>query len=161
MAEEIERKYLVFNKLLPKLESGTRYIQGYLSFKPLIRFRMIGENVTINIKDIKKHGTTRDEWELSKRFSPQEVKKLIKLSQKKPIEKIRYRVKHKGLVWEIDVYQGDNKGLITADVELPVRNYQIEFPDWIDSSREITNNPRYFNINLGENPYKSWGNKKN
>ena len=65
-------------------------------------------------------------------------------------------IPHAGLTWEIDVYQGDNGGLITADVELPSADHEIDFPDWIDQSLEIGNNPQYFNINLGEDPYKSW-----
>lgn len=153
MPEEIERKYLVYKDKLPILKNGTLFIQGYLSIEPHVRVRIIGNKVIIGIKNIIKDGRSRNEWEFEKKLNKEEIKSLVKLCIKKPIEKIRYNIKHKNLIWEIDEYQADNKGLITADVELPYIDYPIDFPDWISSSEEITHNPKYFNTNLGEHPY--------
>lgn len=159
MAQEIEKKYLVLKNKLPKLKKGVFITQGYLCYNPLIRFRIIGNEVWINIKKIKKGGFTRDEWEFHKKLDKKEIKKIIKLSIEKPIYKIRYKVKHKGSMWEIDVYQRENKGLITAEIEIPSKNSKINFPEWINKKREITNDKRYFNRNLGKRPYKTFKNK--
>lgn len=156
MAQEIEKKYLVLKNKLPKLKNGILFIQGYLSFNPLIRFRVINNDVCINIKKIKGNGSVRDEWEFHNKLDNKEIKKIVQLSIKKPIKKIRYKVKQKKLTWEIDAYQGENKGLITVDVEIPKRNSKIYFPNWVNQNKEITNDEKYFNKNLGEKPYKQF-----
>lgn len=154
MALEIEKKYLIFKDKLPKLRGGILYIQGYLCLSPLIRFRICENKVCLNVKKIKKNSPVREEWEFYNNLNDIEIKKLIRLSIKKPIQKIRYRVKHASLIWEIDVYQGENKGLITAELELPKKDYSILFPNWVDNKHEISNDQRYFNKNLGDCPYK-------
>ena len=40
------------------------------------------------------------------------------LCEPPPIEKTRYFVEWKGHAWEIDVFHGDNEGLIVAEIEL-------------------------------------------
>lgn len=155
MAIEIEKKFLVFKNKLPKLTGGVLFIQGYLSKEPLIRFRIAGNKKTsIAIKEVKKEGLARNEWEFHNVLSQEENEKLLKLAINKPIKKIRFKRKFKGLLWEIDVYQGKNLGLVTADVEIPHEEFKIEFPKWIDYSKEITSEAEYFNINLGKNPFK-------
>lgn len=161
MAEEIEKKYLIFKNKLPKLNRGVLYIQGYLCLSPLIRFRVIGNEVCLNVKKIKKNNPVRDEWEFYNNLNELEIKKIIGLSIKKPIKKIRHKIKIGSLIWEIDVYQGENKGLITAEVELPEKNYQISFPKWVDAKHEISNEKKYFNRNLGDMPFKNFKNNLN
>lgn len=156
MATEIERKYLVIPEKLPKLSHGVMYLQGYLSLRPHIRFRVIGKEMVITIKEVDPGGVSRKEWEFRKEIEEEDVEQIAKLAVKKTIKKIRYNIKYKGLTWEIDVYQGENEGLITAEVEIPRTNHPISFPKWINASQEVTNDPRYFNVNLGEYPFKSW-----
>lgn len=156
MAIEIERRFLVFKNQLPPLEDGQYFIQGYLSLEPQVRYRMIGDEVIITIKTNEGGKIGRNEWEFTNSLDQTEREKLKALAVRKPIEKIRYKVPYEGLVWEIDVYQGDNEGLISAEAELPTADYPIVFPEWIDSTSEIGNNPKYRNSNLGENPYKTW-----
>lgn len=156
MAKEIEKKFLVLHHRLPKLTNGTLYVQGYLSLKPLIRFRIVGKKVIITIKKVEENGISKEEWEFSNTLTKDEIDKLTKLSQKQIITKVRYKIKYNDLVWDLDVYQGENEGLITVDVEIPDENFQISFPDWVDSSLDITNDPKYFNMNLGDNPYQRW-----
>ncbi|AHF06702.1 CYTH domain-containing protein [Desulfitobacterium metallireducens] len=156
MAIEIERKYLVHQELLPRLEDGTRMIQGYISMQPSIRFRVIEQDVIITIKNLQKDGS-RFEFETIKReVSLAEQEQLFELALFPSIEKVRYRHPYLGLVWEIDVYQRENLGLITADVELPSFDYNIKFPRWINAQREITQDSQYFNVNLGQKPYTKW-----
>ncbi len=156
MAIEIERKFLVISDKLPALENGTLYRQGYLSLMPHIRYRMIDNRTIITIKQSIEGEGTRHEWEFENTLTPEEQASLTPLAVRKPIEKIRYKIPHQGLIWEIDVYQGENLGLITADVELPSTNHSINFPEWIDQTAEIGGDPKYFNVNLGENPYSTW-----
>ncbi len=62
-----------------------------------------------------------------------------------------------GKTWEIDVFFGDNDGLIVAEVELTDENEKIELPKWV--GEEVSADPRYFNSNLSSNPYGKWGKK--
>lgn len=153
---EMERKYLVHRNCLPELVGGERIIQGYLCATPQIRFRLWAGKLIITIKQLRPDGS-RFELETEKVTpSNEETITLMGLALYPPIEKVRYRIPHKGLTWEVDVYQGDNEGLITVDVEMPSLDWVLEFPVWVDSDREITNDPRYFNLNLGRNQFRSW-----
>lgn len=70
------------------------------------------------------------------------------------IEKIRYKIELAGLIWEIDEFDGVNKGLILAEVELSDENQQIELPSWI--GQEVSDDSRYFNSNLVKYPFSQW-----
>lgn len=155
MALEIERKFLVHKGFLPRLSDGKLIIQGYLSESPSVRFRVIGKEVVLGIKEYYPGGTRFELETPRKEISAEEIEQLLKLAVSPPISKIRYRVEHDSLIWEIDVYQGDNLGLITVDVELPYPDYHLVFPRWVDVSNEITDNPVFSNINLGRNPLNS------
>lgn len=72
------------------------------------------------------------------------------------VEKNRYAVQYRGLVWEVDEFLGDNKGLIVAEVELESEDQAIEIPDWVGT--EVTEDPRFFNSSLASTPYKLWAN---
>lgn len=159
MAKEIEKKYLVIESKLPELKNGEVYLQGYLCLSPLIRFRIAGNDTCINIKNLKSNKTVRDEFEFHNQLDKEEIDALTSLAIKKPIKKDRYKIEYKGMVWEIDVYQEENQGLITADLEMPNENFIPDFPDWVDKNKEITNDERYFNRNLGDHPYKEFKNE--
>jgi len=160
MGVEIERKFLVIHEALPELKDGQHIIQGYLAEKPSIRFRIINEKIIITIKKAGMNGS-RFELETFKDFSTEEERRTLQaLSIFPVIEKVRYKLPYAGLVWEIDVYQGENNGLVTADVELPYFDYPILFPPWIDEKADITWDERYFNTNLGLNPFNNWRDKK-
>lgn len=158
MAKEIEKKFLVNRDKLPQLKDGQYFVQAYLSLDPHIRIRIIDDSVTVTIKNLHEVKSIRDEWEFNNKMTKPEIDELLKLAINKPIEKIRYVVKVSDLIWEIDVYQGNNNGLITAELELKDINQKINYPDWIIKEKEITNDPLYFNVNLGNKPYKDWNN---
>ncbi|NLI91786.1 MAG: adenylate cyclase [Peptococcaceae bacterium] len=154
---EIERKFLVHHHLLPVLKGGERLIQGYLSEKPSIRFRITGKTMVITIKEYFS-GDRRFELETpAKEITSEEMDKLRELAVCPPIVKVRYKIPdEQGLTWEIDVYEGENQGLITVDIELPSPNYPVEFPDWVNTGKEITFDSRYSNLNLGKTPFSQW-----
>ena len=156
MAIEIERKFLVFHELLPPLTDGEEIIQGYLSTNPHLRYRLLGERIVLNLKKFSPDGS-RFELETEKiNSSVDERKALLEMSLYPAVEKTRYRIGHKELIWELDVYRGDNNGLMTVDVELPALNYFISFPEWVNKSAEITYDSHYFNLNLGKFPFAKW-----
>jgi CYTH domain-containing protein len=79
---------------------------------------------------------------------------LDQLCEKPLIEKIRYKIPHKGLIWEVDEFRGENHGLILAEVELASIEQSFEKPEWI--GKEVTGMPQYFNSQLVINPFTKW-----
>jgi adenylate cyclase len=63
-------------------------------------------------------------------------------------------VPHDGLVREIDEFEGENSGLIVAEVELKDEHQSVTLPDWV--GQEVTGDPRYFNANLVAKPFRKW-----
>ncbi len=56
--------------------------------------------------------------------------------------------------WEVDEFHGTNKGLVIAEVELETEGQSFEKPDWI--GEDVSDDPRYLNINLIQNPFQNW-----
>lgn len=155
MALELERKFLVHREKLPPLTAGRCITQGYLCESPEVRFRIIENAAAITIKKILGPGK-RLEFEFPPEpMNPQDLEDLKSLALYPPLVKTRYEIIHAGLRWEIDVYANKNAGLISAEVEIDDENATIDFPDWIDQNREITNDGRYANINLTRTPYSA------
>jgi adenylate cyclase len=154
MAKEIERKFLVSGEPWRAASPGATYRQGYLSSHPerSVRVRTDGKKATLTIKGLTR-GATRDEFEYELPLADAEVL-LDQLCERPLIEKTRYLVPFGGRTWEIDVFQGDNQGLVVAEVELASEDQPLTLPSWV--VREVTDDPRYFNANLVKNPYKNW-----
>ena len=153
---EIERKYLV-TSLSFKDEAHTQneIAQGYLTSNPerTVRIRIKGAKGYITIKGVgNESGTSRMEWE--KEIPVDEAKSLLQLCEKGVIEKTRYEVKSGHHTIEIDVFHGDNDGLIMAEIELQNEDEAIEKPNWIGT--EVTGDKRYYNAYLSLHPYKNW-----
>lgn len=153
---EIERKYLV-TSLAFKEEAFAKndIAQGYLNSNPerTVRIRIKGAKGFITIKGIgNESGASRLEWE--KEIPLGEAKALLKLCEKGVIEKTRYEVKSGNHIIEIDEFNGDNKGLIMAEIELQDENESIEKPNWLGT--EVTGDQRYYNSYLSLNPFKTW-----
>ena len=79
---------------------------------------------------------------------------LGELCEKPLIEKCRYKIEYRGLIWEVDEFFGENQGLIMAEVELDSEDQRYEKPQWI--GEEVTGDPKYFNSNLINNSYRKW-----
>ncbi|MBD3169985.1 MAG: CYTH domain-containing protein [candidate division Zixibacteria bacterium] len=157
MGKEIERKFLVLRNEWDRNGEGLLYRQGYLSVdkQRVVRVRVVGNQGFITIKGIAR-GASRDEFEYEIPC-PDANQMLDELCIKPLIEKLRYRVEHAGMIWEIDEFKGDNEGLLLAEVELEDENQAVELPRWI--GQEVTGDPRYFNSNLVANPYTKWKDK--
>ena len=70
------------------------------------------------------------------------------------IEKTRYRLAWRDKVWDIDVFSGDNEGLVVAEIELHCEDEVVEKPPWL--GQEVSGDARYYNANLVHNPYCQW-----
>ncbi len=154
MAREIERKFLLKDDSWREQAVGTWYRQGYMSSKSgvTVRVRVAGDQGYLTIKGLAQ-GISRLEFEYEIPVTEAEIM-LDSLCHQPLIEKTRYKLNYGGLVWEIDEFEGENKGLILAEVELQDVNQQIELPDWI--GMEVSCDPRYFNSNLARYPFPTW-----
>ncbi|MEO5329746.1 MAG: CYTH domain-containing protein [Magnetococcus sp. THC-1_WYH] len=155
MAIEIERRFLVENDSWRQGVSATSLKQGFLSTdkERVVRVRLEGDRGTLTIKGLTQNSTKKefeyaipaqDAWEL-----------LDSLCLKPLIEKQRFRIMYAGFLWEVDVFAGENRGLVIAEIELDRVDQPFAKPPWL--GREISDDPRYFNANLGQNPYCRWG----
>lgn len=155
MALEIERKFLIPDpSRLPELPPGEPYIQGYLSDDPEVRFRIMENKVVLAVKRTLATGE-RLEFEFPREdLEPQEIDELKAIALWPPLEKVRHKIPFQGLTWEIDVYGGRNTGLVTAEVEIPERDFPIPFPPWINPDYDITGRVEYANITLTRSPLK-------
>jgi len=152
MAVEIERKYLVMGQ--PWLQvPGVVYRQGYLNRDKTrtVRVRIAGEAAFLTIKGVNV-GATRAEFEYPIPLADAEA--LLALCDGPLIEKTRYLLDHAGTRWELDVFAGDNAGLVVAEVELASEDQAFAKPDWLGD--EVTQDARYFNSNLAVHPYCRW-----
>ena len=156
MALEIERKFLTTSDAW-KAEAGDGVLfrQGYMTSgadKASVRVRIEGERARLNIKSVTV-GNSRLEYEYDIPVTDAE-EMLEKLCNKPLIEKHRYFVKRHSQTLELDEFLGDNAGLVVAEVELDHANQVVDLPDWI--GREVTEDTRYYNACLVNNPFKSW-----
>ena len=152
MPQEIERKYLVWLEHWKPTAAGVLYRQGYLSSvkERVVRVRIAGEQAHLTIKGLMR-GVTRLEFEYAIPVS--DAATMLDLLCERPlIEKTRYREAFGGRTWEIDVFHGDNEGLVVAEVEITGESERVQAPSWL--GREVSNDPRYQNFNLISNPTK-------
>lgn len=156
MALEIERKFLVLNEAF-KSEAfqSTRIIQGYISSVPgrTVRIRIKGEKGFITIKGIgSSSGASRFEWE--KEIPADEAAELLKICEPGLIDKTRYEVRSGIHIFEVDLFYGDNLGLVIAEVELTDEKESFVRPTWL--GKEVTGIAEYYNSSLVKKPYSQW-----
>lgn len=155
MKQEIERKFLVrSDDWRAAAVSAQPMRQGYLCLDPArtVRVRLAGDQAWLTIKGIG-NGPARAEFEYA--IPADEAAQLLDhLCLPGRIDKTRHRIPYGGLVFEVDVFHGENEGLVLAEVELPATDTVVELPAWID--KEVTGDTRYFNAYLARHPFRSW-----
>ena len=156
MGTEIERKFTVRSMEWRATEGGERLQQGYLSTDPdrTVRIRLVGERAWLTIKG-RSVGSSRPEFEYS--LPADDARQLLNLCQPPLIDKTRHRVRFEGHTWEIDVFHGENEGLVIAEVELEREGEDVRLPAWL--GEEVTGNPAYYNSSLIHRPYRTWDGK--
>ena len=155
MPIEIERKFLIASDTWKQsVHKSIQYRQGYLSnnSRNSIRIRVSDQSATLNIKSMQM-GIQRIDYEYPIPLD-EANEQLDRLCQSPIIEKTRHFIKHGKHTWEIDVFEGDNKGLIVAEIELSDENEPFEKPNWL--GKEVSHLARYFNICLMDYPYCQW-----
>lgn len=152
---EIERKFLVRDESWrAEADGGVHFRQGYLigAKQASVRVRIEGEKANLNIKGATL-GVRRQEFEYA--IPLEEANELLDTLCEKPlIEKTRYTVRCGGHTWEIDLFEGENAGLVVAEIELTDENEPFERPAWLGG--EVSGDPRYYNVSLVKHPYRDW-----
>ena len=154
MALEIERKFLVDNERLGPLSDGEEIRQGFIPTANLtaVRVRISGLMAWLTLKG-PNTGARRTEFEY--RIPSGDAQQMLdQLCVGSILSKTRYRRQYRDYLWEIDVFEGDNAGLVVAEVELASETERPEIPDWV--TQEVTGDPRYYNVNLCNSPYSEW-----
>jgi|SRR5471030_1443313 adenylate cyclase len=155
MGVEIERKFLVDHKLWKQVKkpAGTHFRQGYLldDEKRTVRIRVTDKQSYITLKGAAK-GISRPEFEY--KIPTKDGIELLDAFSAPEVEKIRYRIRYGGKLWEIDEFLGANAGLIVAEIELKTEEEIFKKPAWVTD--EVSDDERYYNSNLSTRPYKKW-----
>ena len=152
---ENERKFLLADDSWRPLVKRKAYMaQGYLGgTNASVRLRVAGVDAWLNIKS-RTLGTTRLEFEYPiPRGDAEQM--LRELGDGPLVSKMRHYVHIESHTFEIDEFDGDNQGLIVAEVELEHADQDFPRPAWL--GQEVTDDARYYNSNLVRRPYASWG----
>lgn len=158
MAQEIERKFRVMGEFRHLAHKSIHMVQGYIaSGRRTVRVRISDDKAWLTIKGPSTNGgLTRYEWE--REISLKEALELIQLSEGATIEKRRHIVEYEGHTFEVDEFEGENAGLIIAEVELQSEDEEFEHPEWL--GREVTGIKRYYNSHLRAHPYSEWSDEE-
>jgi adenylate cyclase len=161
MSIEIERKFLVASdawraaahKVVPMA-------QGYLNdlaamdngaMRASVRVRIAGDDAFLNLKSLEA-GRIRQEFDYP--IPVVDARALLALCVGGLVAKRRHYVRHGGHLWEVDEFEGDNAGLVVAEIELQAIDEVFDRPDWLDA--EVTDCMRYYNLALATRPYSQW-----
>jgi adenylate cyclase len=163
MGIEIERRFLVNDSGIVQGASREIIIQGYFFAKNgyaarIRRLHHVDQDgsiresgATLTVKGPRR-GAARAEFEME--IDPRFAEDMLKEIDDKII-KSRYQIIADGETWDVDVFHGDNEGLIIAECEME-RSYPIRTPTWC--SQEITDRREFDNENLAIRPYGTWEN---
>lgn len=161
MGVEIERKFLVRGETWRAgIARSEAMEQGYLAQSDSagfgfpgcsVRVRRAGESAHLNIKS-REAGAKRLEFEFA--IEPAMGSALLLAFCRQRIVKSRHHTTHAGAHWEIDVFEGDNAGLVVAEIELGAIDQQVLRPEW--AGIELTHEPRFYNSALVSAPFATW-----
>ena len=152
MGIEIERKFLVVGDAW-RQAPAVAYAQGYLNRdkQRTVRVRVVESQAWLTIKGANA-GATRAEFEYP--IPLDDARQLLALCDGPLVRKLRRVVVHAGATWEVDEFEGDNAGLVVAEIELASEDAAIVAPPWLGA--EVTHDARYFNSNLATAPFSTW-----
>ena len=161
MPIEIERKFLLASdNWRAAIERSEPIAQGYLvgaqalrdgTARASVRARLAGDQAWLNIKAARL-GIERAEFEYP--IPVDDARTLLAGLCDGVLEKTRHHVRVDGVLFEVDEFEGDNLGLVVAEVELPAVDAPFPRPPWL--GREVSALARYYNVNLIAHPYRQW-----
>ena len=154
---EIERKFLVTGDFKPLAVNSSHIAQGYIASGNgrTVRVRIRDDKGFLTIKGPSNQaGLARFEWE--KEIPLDEAEALMSICEPGIIEKTRWLVpaddgRH---TWEVDVFEGDNEGLVMAEIELRSEDDTFKKPHFI--GKEVTGDRRFYNSHMRRYPFKLW-----
>ena len=155
MATEIERKFLVTGDGWRGASTGSAALrQGYLSTsaKATVRIRIYDDSRAVLTLKGPVDGISRAEFEYA--IPASDARALLATLCDGVLQKTRHHVRVDGVLFEVDEFDGDNRGLVVAEVELPAVDAPFPRPSWL--GREVSALVRYYNVNLIAHPYRQW-----
>lgn len=160
---EFERRFLVSDRTPLAGHIGNLVVQAYLLAEDgyAVRVRRTHRPTTVDgsryeegpafitAKGPRSNGS-REEYELEV-----PVNYATELIKRAPwsLSKTRYQLVDCDQIWDVDVFLGENEGLVIAECE-GRRLRQLRKPSWC--GREVTDEPRYDNERLARTPYRCW-----
>ena len=154
MGREIERKCLLASDAWRTAVTHSRRMrQGYVasSDRASVRVRIEGDEARLNIKS---GGLVASRAEFEYAIPLDDAHELLTLASGPLVEKTRHYVDFGGFEWEIDEFEGANRGLIVAELELDSEGQSFERPPWL--GKEVTDLRRYYNVCLVDHPFSAW-----
>jgi adenylate cyclase len=156
---EIERKFLVVGDAWHSLARKRIVVrQAYLASDSDLSFRVRIKDESSAQLTIKSRGAELRRSEFEYPIPTQDAEALIAKRRGSIIAKVRHEIPWNGLKWEVDVFSGDNAGLVIAEIELQHEQQVFEMPTWIGV--EVTGQRGYYNSALAQRPYCVWGNRE-
>ena len=151
MGLEIERRFLVKGEDWKDLiKRAYSFRQGYLSTNLegwTVRIRIIDDQKGLITLKTKAEGIANHEFEYEIPIA--EAESIWELVPYK-LQKIRYELNLNGGSWIVDSFQGENRSLIIAEVELTSQEELIQVPPWCEV--EITGKSQMSNAALAKEP---------
>lgn len=152
---ETERKFLVKDlSFKERAVKAYEIKQGYIAHDGgnTVRVRIRDGQGFLTIKGPSIDGISRHEWE--REIPLEDARELFLLCRGGSIEKTRYLVPEGEKFFEVDVFYGENEGLVMAEIELERPDEPFGRPEWL--GREVTGDKRFYNSHLLRNPFKLW-----
>ena len=147
---EIERKFLV-NRMPEDLKSypHSEIEQAYLNAEPVLRIRKKDHDYILTYKS--KGMMVRVEEEMP--LTEEAYLHLLNKADGRVITKTRYFLPYENHTIELDVFYGDMKPLVMAEVEFDTEEEANAFlpPQWF--GREVTFEKKYHNVNMALGGY--------
>ena len=155
MAVEIERKFRVRSAEWQRLATGrARIRQAYMPSEAGLSLRVRVKNGDYATLTIKSRESQLRRLEFEYPIPTADAEALMTLRRGSVIEKERHTIPWQGLMWEVDVFCGDNAGLVIAEIELRHEHQQFALPRWL--GEEVTGQSCYYNRSLSQRPFCSW-----
>ena len=154
---EIERKYIISMPSILKMRkmdgySRSEILQIYLPSKNgethRIRRRTYIDK-TVYFETVKVRVDKMSSNEFEREITKEEFDLLAAspAPDTRPIDKVRHTFTYREQLFEIDVYP-EWKNTAIMETELPSRDTQVAFPDFIGILREVTGDKRYSNAGM-------------
>lgn len=132
----------------------TRMRQAYLAAEGALSIRVRIKEDHAATLTIKSRGAELRRLELEYPIPTTDAEALIARRHGSVIEKVRHDIPWHGLMWEVDVFAGENEGLVLAEIELDHERQPFDLPPWIGT--EVTSQRRYYNGDLAQRPFRDW-----